>query len=161
MNRRYYFIGFVLIVLGFVGYNYYSSMNSEKISTDVSEMDMHTEESPISTTSVKTSTVVTPTPTTSTTTTVSSAGTITPKTYSISIQGFTFSPKIIEVQVGDTIVWTNKDGAPHTVTSDTGTELASVNLGVDDTYSHTFTKADIFNYHCAIHPGMKATVIVR
>jgi plastocyanin len=82
------------------------------------------------------------------------------KTYEVTIQGFAFSPFSLKINKGDTIVWTNKDSAPHTVTSDTGNELASATLATDQNYSHTFNQAGIFNYHCGIHLSMKAKVVV-
>lgn len=84
-----------------------------------------------------------------------------PKTVTVAIQNFAFSPSTITINKGDTVVWTNMDSAVHTVTSDSGSELASSSLGNGQTYSHTFNTAGTFNYHCAIHPMMKATVIAH
>jgi plastocyanin len=84
----------------------------------------------------------------------------TPKTYDVTIQGFAFSPFDLKINKGDTVVWTNKDTASHTVVSDTGNELASDTLATDQTYSHTFNEVGTFNYHCGIHLSMKARVEV-
>jgi plastocyanin len=35
----------------------------------------------------------------------------------VKIDNFTFNPQTITVKVGDTVVWTNHDDIPHTVTS--------------------------------------------
>jgi plastocyanin len=78
----------------------------------------------------------------------------------VTISGFAFSPASITVPVGTTVTWTNKDAAPHTITSDDGTTFDSGNLANGATYSFTFTKAGTFAYHCAIHSSMKGTVIV-
>ena len=85
----------------------------------------------------------------------------TPQTYSINIANFAFSPSEIRIKAGDTIVWTNKDSASHTVTSDSASELNSGFLGGGESYSHTFNTAGTFNYHCTPHPYMKAKVIVE
>lgn len=82
------------------------------------------------------------------------------KTYDVTIQGFAFSPFALKINKGDTVVWTNKDSAPHTVASDSGNELASDTLSNDQTYSHTFNQAGTFNYHCGVHLSMKARVEV-
>lgn len=85
----------------------------------------------------------------------------TPQTYSIDIANFAFSPSEIRIKAGDTIVWTNKDSARHTVTSDSGSELGSALLSDGESYSHTFSAAGTFSYHCAPHPYMKGKIIVE
>ena len=80
---------------------------------------------------------------------------------SVQISGFKFTPSEITIKVGETVTWTNQDSAPHTVTSDLGNELGSNNLGRGQFYSHTFSQAGTFEYHCGVHPGMKAKVIVE
>ncbi|MEK6885926.1 MAG: cupredoxin family copper-binding protein [Nanoarchaeota archaeon] len=82
------------------------------------------------------------------------------QTYDIELKGFAFNPITLNIKAGDTIVWTNKDPAKHTVTSDSGTELDSALFGQGETYSHTFTTAGTYNYHCAPHTSMKGKVIV-
>ena len=77
------------------------------------------------------------------------------------IQNSTFSPSTITVAANTTVTWTNKDGMSHTVTSDTGSELNSGNIAANETWSHTFTMAGTYPYHCTIHPNMKATVKVN
>jgi hypothetical protein len=78
----------------------------------------------------------------------------------VTIQNFAFSPQTITVPPGTTVIWTNKDSMAHTVTSDTGAWRDSGNLATDQTFSHAFTKAGNYLYHCAIHPSMMAKVIV-
>ena len=77
------------------------------------------------------------------------------------IQNSAFSPSTITVLANTAITWTNRDGMPHTVTSDTGNELGSGNIPANGTWSHTFTVAGTYQYHCTIHPAMKATVKVN
>jgi len=81
-------------------------------------------------------------------------------TVQVAIQNFAFSPRTLTVAPGTTVVWTQKDSAPHTVTSDTGAWTASADLQPGQTFSHTFTQAGTFAYHCAVHPNMTATVAV-
>lgn len=77
----------------------------------------------------------------------------------VSILTLEFDPVELQVSVGTTVVWTNTKAVPHTVTS-VDDAFGSERLELDDTFSHQFTSAGTFNYFCAIHPSMKATVTV-
>ncbi len=83
-----------------------------------------------------------------------------PKTYTVDIEDFSYKTKTLSIKKGDTVVWTNKDSAGHTVTSDSGNELDSSPLNRGASYSHTFTETGTFDYHCKPHPYMKGTIIV-
>jgi len=96
---------------------------------------------------------VTATPTTTTTTAQA-------QTAAVTIQNSAFSPTTLTVKVGTTVTWTNADLASHTVTSDSGSELSSGNIGNGQSYSHTFNTVGTFHYHCSIHTSMTATVVV-
>lgn len=84
---------------------------------------------------------------------------VAPKTYTIAIKNSTFSPNMVFVERGTVVTWINYDGSAHTVTGDAGGP-ASGNLGTGKKYSYTFNEIGNFNYHCTIHPMMKATVSV-
>jgi len=79
---------------------------------------------------------------------------------SINIQSFAFVGGTITVALGTQVTWTNKDSSPHTVTSDSGTELSSGSLGQNATYSHTFNTAGTFPYHCTFHSSMTGSITV-
>ena len=79
----------------------------------------------------------------------------------IELKSFAFNPSELKIKTGETVTWTNKDSAPHTVTSDSGTEISSPTLSNSQTYSHTFNAQGTFQYHCSLHPGMKAKIIVE
>jgi plastocyanin len=78
----------------------------------------------------------------------------------VGIQEFTFAPTTLTVPVGTTVTWTNHDEEPHTVTSATGA-FRSAGLSNEETFSQTFTHRGTYQYFCALHPHMKATVIVK
>jgi plastocyanin len=80
---------------------------------------------------------------------------------SVSIAGFAFAPPTVTINIGDTVTWTNNDGAMHTTTSDTPGLWDSGDLGTSATFQHTFSQAGTFPYHCERHPGMQATVVVQ
>lgn len=63
------------------------------------------------------------------------------------------------VSVGETVSWANRDAIPHTVTASDGS-FDSGTIGATP-FTHTFTIAGTFEYACAIHSGMRATVTVR
>jgi plastocyanin len=79
----------------------------------------------------------------------------------VSIEHFAFSPRTLVIAAGTTVVWTNRDMAPHTVTSDSGAWASSARLGAGQSFSLTFSTPGTYTYHCAVHPFMTATVIVR
>jgi plastocyanin len=83
-----------------------------------------------------------------------------PGTNEVWIQGSAFSPATITVTAGTTITWTNKDAVAHTVTSDGGL-FDSGSIASGGTTSIQFNNTGTFPYHCAVHPGMKASVIVN
>jgi amicyanin len=78
----------------------------------------------------------------------------------VSIANMAFDPASLEVPVGTTVTWTNTESIPHTVTSSDGA-LSSDTLQMNDTFRHTFDTPGSFDYFCAIHPNMRARVVVR
>lgn len=83
------------------------------------------------------------------------------QTYNVGIMNFAFSPDSLTIKAGDTVIWTNNDNVAHTVTSDSGSELGSPHITPGNSYSHTFSTAGTYNYHCSIHTTMKGIVIVQ
>ena len=80
--------------------------------------------------------------------------------HAVSIQGFAFSPGSLTVSVGDTVTWTNGDGANHTATADDGSfDTGTIASGASK--SATFLSAGTFGYHCSIHRSMTATIVVQ
>jgi len=76
------------------------------------------------------------------------------------IQNTAFNPLSITVAVNTTVKWTNKDGVAHTVTSDSSL-FDSGNMNSGSTYSHQFTIAGTYPYHCTYHSMMSGKVIVH
>jgi plastocyanin len=77
------------------------------------------------------------------------------------INNFAFMPMTVTVSAGTTVVWVNRQtGVPHTVTADNGSFTSRV-ITTGKFYAHRFTAAGTVTYHCAIHPFMKAAVIVQ
>ncbi|HEU5114174.1 MAG TPA: cupredoxin family copper-binding protein [Candidatus Paceibacterota bacterium] len=81
------------------------------------------------------------------------------KTVYVSISNYSFVPATLSIAKGTTVVWTNHDSMPHTVTAAPGGP-SSKELSKGVTYSFTFNTPGTVNYHCSIHPGMLGTVFV-
>ena len=77
----------------------------------------------------------------------------------VNIQNMAFSPSTLNVKVGTTVTWVNKDSTAHDVVSDTGL-FNSGNLNNGQSYSYTFNQTGSFPYHCGIHPSMTGTIVV-
>ena len=75
-------------------------------------------------------------------------------------KGFTPNTITVVLGVNSTIVWTNNDGSPHTVTSNGGI-FDSGNMAPGQSFSYTFTSTGTFAYHCTYHPWMTGTVVVK
>jgi plastocyanin len=72
-----------------------------------------------------------------------------------------YSPDNITVVIGvnNTVIWTNNDNEPHTVTSsDGGFDSGNMNPGA--TFTHTFTTPGTYTYICTYHPWMHGYVTV-
>jgi plastocyanin len=83
-----------------------------------------------------------------------------PGTNEVWIQNMAFNPLTITVTAGTTIKWTNKDAVGHTVTSNSGL-FDSGTISNSGIYSHLFSTAGSYPYHCTVHPSMTASVIVN
>jgi plastocyanin len=78
----------------------------------------------------------------------------------VDIKDFTYTPTMLTVPVGATVTWTNHDEESHTVTSATSA-FTSRGLSHEETFARTFGRPGTYTYFCALHPHMKATVVVK
>jgi plastocyanin len=78
----------------------------------------------------------------------------------VSISQFTFRPPVVSIAAGDTVTWVNDDAEEHTVTA-TDRSYTSSALDAAETFSHRFTAPGTYQYFCALHPHMAATVVVK
>ena len=87
-----------------------------------------------------------------------------------------YDPREITIGVNDTIIWTNNDTEPHTVTSGTGGGLNSLLsnskgqpdglfdsglFGPDSITLIKFNQSGTYHYFCTIHPWMEGVVHVQ
>jgi plastocyanin len=77
----------------------------------------------------------------------------------VTISDFSFQPPVVTVRVGDAVVWTNRDPAPHTVTADDGSFDSSV-LSGGEVFRLIPDRRGDFPYFCTLHPFMRGTLRV-
>ena len=83
-----------------------------------------------------------------------------PAPQKLEIHQFKFLPATVTVAPGTTVTWVNHDEETHTVMSSTGS-FASAALEHEQTFNHTFAAPGTYTYFCALHPLMRATVVVK
>lgn len=75
------------------------------------------------------------------------------------VKSYSFDPKVIEIEAGDQVTWTNEDNFTHTVEVD-GQEDHKVEQG--ESFSITFDKPGTYHYVCTLHSkDMDGEVIVK
>lgn len=82
-----------------------------------------------------------------------------PVVHEVDIKSFKFDPEIVQVRIGDTIRWTNRDVAPHTATADEfGWDTGKLASG--EAAEITVTENMELSYFCVFHPHMKASLSI-
>ena len=77
----------------------------------------------------------------------------------VHIDNFVFEPAQLNVKVGTTIKWTNRDDIPHTVVCPG--KFRSKTMDTDGTFEFTFAAAGEYKYFCSLHPHMTGMVKVE
>jgi plastocyanin len=85
-----------------------------------------------------------------------------PQSHKVSIENMKFIPSSIEVQLGDEIIWTNKDIVPHTVTAEPPDKplFDSGQIDSEKNFRIKVTRKGVIHYLCRIHPQMNASIRV-
>jgi plastocyanin len=81
-------------------------------------------------------------------------------TRGVDIRDFAFSPRTVEIRVGDTVRWTNRDSVAHAATARNGSFDTGL-LAEGESGSVRFMAAGTYRYVCTPHPDMTGTVVVR
>ncbi len=81
-------------------------------------------------------------------------------TYTVIIDAVQYSPLVLTVRVGDTVVWVNRDPFPHTATAVDG-RFDSQSIESGGSWKFTPKKPGVIAYGCKFHPTMKATLRVQ
>ncbi|HEX2175361.1 MAG TPA: cupredoxin domain-containing protein [Nocardioidaceae bacterium] len=82
------------------------------------------------------------------------------KNHTVDIVDFLYEPDPLEVNVGDTVTFVNKDAAPHTATAD-DKSWDSGNMNQGDEWTLEVEKPGEVPYFCIYHPNMTGTLIVK
>jgi plastocyanin len=82
-----------------------------------------------------------------------------PETHHVDIRAMQFVPAEVVIHVGDTVVWTNDDVVPHTVTSER--LFDSSEIAGKREWRYTFLARGELPYVCSYHPMMQGKVIVK
>ena len=80
------------------------------------------------------------------------------KEVKVTIARYAFSPKVVEINVGDTVIWENLGKTYHALTSH---EFQSKPLYQNDQFSHKFTKKGNFTYNSQTYPATQGLVVVN
>jgi plastocyanin len=83
----------------------------------------------------------------------------TPSKQAVTVEAVAFQPADLTVNVGDTVVWTNKDPFPHTATAAGAFDSKSIAAG--GSWRFTARRAGTFPYVCTLHSNMKGTLQVE
>ena len=78
----------------------------------------------------------------------------------VSIANFTFVPAEITIAPGESVTWTNDDGAPHGLAYADGAKGTDLLLP-GASFSRQFDQPGTYDYNCAVHPYMTGRVVVR
>jgi len=78
----------------------------------------------------------------------------------VSIANFTFTPAEITIALGESVTWTNDDGAPHGLEYADGAQGTNLLLP-GASFSRQFDRPGTYDYNCSVHPYMTGRVVVR
>jgi YVTN family beta-propeller protein len=78
----------------------------------------------------------------------------------VSIANFAFAPPEITVAAGQSVTWSNDDGAPHGLMYKDGAKGTDLLLP-GASFSRNFDKPGSYDYACSVHPYMTGKVVVR
>lgn len=81
-------------------------------------------------------------------------------TNQVSIQDYTFTPRIISITRGTTVIWTNNDTVMHSVVFDDHSFASSGMLNQGSSFSFAFDKVGQYTYHGGVYPNAVGKVIV-
>ncbi len=82
------------------------------------------------------------------------------KVHTITIEAMQFSPKTLEVNIGDTVIWKNNDLVNHTATAD-NKAFSSGDIPINRSWKFVAQKKGTLPYSCMLHPTMKGILVVK
>lgn len=82
------------------------------------------------------------------------------KAHRVAIEGMKFVPEHIDVAVGDSITWVNRDPVPHTVTNG-AKMLESGTVEANGKWRYVVRRKGDLDYVCRFHPGMRGSLTAK
>ena len=83
------------------------------------------------------------------------------RTNKVVIQNYTFSPTVITIEKGTSVIWTNLDITSHSIIGDsTAANIQSGALSEGGTFSYSFDEPGEYIYHCGEHSNTFGKIIV-
>ena len=82
-----------------------------------------------------------------------------PKVHEVEIKKFRFKPRTLTIHSGDSVRWVNRDIVPHRVADSDRKKWESHDMGPKGSFSQPIRVST--PYVCLLHPGMKATIVIR
>jgi plastocyanin len=78
----------------------------------------------------------------------------------VTVKDFAFDPKKIEISLGDTVEWMNQDSFTHSAIADSRSfDTGDIPSGERRTFVPMGKGA--WDYHCAWHPNMRGSIVVK
>jgi plastocyanin len=85
----------------------------------------------------------------------------TPAAAVVNIERFKFDPAKLAIDKDIPVLWENADDSPHQVTVTTGSAMRSAVIPKGGRHVHIFATPGVYEYKCALHPGMKGQIEVK
>src|SRR5512146_708833 len=82
------------------------------------------------------------------------------RVHTVRVEGMKFAPERLEVAAGDTIIWTNQDPVPHTITAKKA-RIESGDIAPGRSWKFTARRKGEIDYICSVHPVMHGSIIVK
>lgn len=83
------------------------------------------------------------------------------QTAEVAIRNYEFEPAELNVKVGTTVTWTNRETrVSHSIRFPGPGGFESGRVFPDESWQHTFTTPGTYTYSCGPHPEMHGTIIV-
>lgn len=72
-----------------------------------------------------------------------------------------FDPRVLDIEVGGSVMWINDDVATHDLKFIAPNKLFSGVIRPTGAWTHTFGSVGTYDYYCDFHNTMKGSVVVR
>ncbi len=78
----------------------------------------------------------------------------------VDLKGGCIITTLLHIDAGDTVTFTNRDEAQHTVTGASNSWGSTAPLSQEQSVTHRFKKNGVYPYFCLLHAGMIGAIVV-